>query len=249
MIATVGAVSGDARSGGGSLPSAIRVLVVDDDEQVRTLLIDLLVDEGFTADEADSAEAALGCLDRGHPDVVLLDVAMPVMSGLDLLAEIRRRAEVPVIFVTARGTETDRVLGLRLGADDYVVKPFSSAELVARIHSVLRRARTASAPPADDKLVYGALSVDPTSREVHVDGVEVVTTAKEFDLLAFLARSPRQVFTREQLLDQVWGSSTEWQDPATVTEHIRRIRRKIEPDPDAPRWLRTVRGVGYRFEG
>jgi DNA-binding response OmpR family regulator len=223
-----------------------RVLVVDDDPDVRTLIADLLTDDGFTVDQANSAETALNRLRTQPADVVLLDVAMPSMSGLDLMTEIRKHANVPIIFVTGKGGETDRVLGLRLGADDYVVKPFSGPELVARIHSVLRRSQRAATP--DPKLTFDGLSIDLRTREVLVDGRVVETTAREFDLLAFLARAPRHVFTREQILKSVWESSTEWQDPATVTEHVRRIRRKIEADPDDPRWIRTVRGVGYRFE-
>jgi DNA-binding response OmpR family regulator len=137
------------------------------------------------------------------------------------------------------------VLGLKLGADDYVVKPFSPAELAARIETVLRRAKGA---PTAQSMEFGRLSINIATREVRVDGEVRETTAKEFDLLAFLASSPRQVFTRDQLLDHVWASSADWQDSATVTEHVRRIRRKIEDDPDHPHWITTVRGVGYRFE-
>jgi DNA-binding response OmpR family regulator len=231
-------------------PRPTVVLVVDDDQEVRTMLTDLLHDEGFHAHEAADTAAGLVAIDKHTPDVVLLDVNMPSMNGLDMLAEIRRRGELPVIFVTGRGGETDRVVGLRMGADDYVVKPFSSAELVARIHSVLRRSRPGSQllPESDEQMDFGRLRVDPVTREVHLNGDTIAMTAREFDLLAFLARSPRRVFSREQLLTHVWESSTAWQDPATVTEHIRRIRRKIEDDPDEPRWLATVRGVGYRFE-
>jgi DNA-binding response OmpR family regulator len=168
------------------------------------------------------------------------------MSGLDLMSEIRKHSEVPIIFVTGKGGETDRVLGLRLGADDYVVKPFSSAELVARIHSVLRRAHRE--PTGEQRLEFDELVVDLQTREVLVRGDVIDTTAKEFDLLVFLAQAPRRVFSREQILKTVWDSSTNWQDAATVTEHVRRLRKKIEKNPDEPRWLRTVRGVGYRFE-
>src|SRR4051794_9922761 len=210
------------------------------------LIMDLLGDEGFKCDAVDSPDAALSAL-RDHPaDVVLLDVSMPAMSGLDLMGEIRKHSEVPIIFVTGKGGETDRVLGLRLGADDYVVKPFSGPELVARIHSVLRRSQRQ--PVAGERLEFDALTIDLQTREVTVDGSVVDTTAKEFDLLVFLAQAPRHVFSREQILKNVWDSSTNWQDAATVTEHVRRLRKKIEANPDEPRWLRTVRGVGYRFE-
>jgi len=207
---------------------------------------------------AKDPAGGLAAIDAVQPDVVLLDMGMPQMNGLDVLVQIRAMNELlPVIFVTGRGGETDRVVGLRMGADDYVVKPFSSPELVARIHSVLRRSRVSASAAiggdaAEEKSTesfdFGRLHVDLATREVTVDSNDVPMTAREFDLLAFLVQQPRRVFSREQLLSNVWGSSTAWQDPATVTEHIRRIRRKIEEDPDAPRWLITVRGVGYRFE-
>ena len=223
-----------------------RVLVVDDDPDVRMMITDLLHDEGFKAETADTADAAMTRL-REHPaDVVLLDVTMPAMSGLDLMTEIRKHSEVPIIFVTGKGAETDKVLGLRMGADDYVVKPFSAAELVARIHSVLRRAHRE--PTGAERLEFGDLSIDLQTREVELKGDVIETTAKEFDLLVFLAQAPRRVFSREQILKAVWESSGNWQDAATVTEHVRRLRKKIESDPDEPRWLKTVRGVGYRFE-
>jgi len=223
-----------------------RVLVVDDDPDIRLLIHDLLSEEGFKCDLVDNGDTALNRL-REHPaDVVLLDVSMPSMSGLDLMTEIRKYSEVPIIFVTGKGAETDKVLGLRLGADDYVTKPFSAPELVARIHSVLRRSHRS--PTGEHKLDFGDLEIDLQTREVVLKGKVIETTAKEFDLLVFLAQAPRRVFSREQILKNVWDSSANWQDAATVTEHVRRIRKKIEDNPDEPRWLRTVRGVGYRFE-
>jgi DNA-binding response OmpR family regulator len=230
----------------GSSRRETRVLVVDDDPDVRMMITDLLADEGFKAESADTADGALSKL-REHPaDVVLLDVSMPSMSGLDLMSEIRKHSEVPIIFVTGKGGETDRVLGLRMGADDYIVKPFSSPELIARIHSVLRRSHRE--PTGEQRLEFGDLSIDLQTREIELKGDVIDTTAKEFDLLVFLAQAPRRVFSREQILKAVWDSSGNWQDAATVTEHVRRLRKKIESNPDEPRWLRTVRGVGYRFE-
>jgi two-component system phosphate regulon response regulator PhoB len=223
-----------------------RVLVVDDDADVRTLISDLLGDEGFKVETADTAELALNRLRERPHDVVLLDISMPSMSGLDLMTEIRKNNDVPIIFVTGKGGEMDRVLGLRLGADDYVVKPFSGPELVARIHSVLRRSHRE--PTGAQVMEFGELSIDMQTREVVVKGDVIETTAKEFDLLVFLAQAPRHVFSREQILKNVWDSSANWQDAATVTEHVRRLRKKIEANPDEPRWLKTVRGVGYRFE-
>ena len=221
-----------------------KVLVIDDDPQLRTLVARLLTQEGFEAHTAADADEAIVALEAVSPDLILLDVMLPRTDGIDLLADIRTRSSVPVIMLTGRGDEADRILGLRSGADDYVVKPFSPGELTARIESVLRR----TAPPAAAALLFGDLSIDATTRDVTVRGGAVTLTAKEFDLLLFLASSPRQVFDRDQLLTHVWSSSAEWQDPATVTEHVRRLRRKIEVDPDNPRWICTVRGVGYRFE-
>ena len=230
-----------------------RVLVVDDEPMLRNLLSRLLRMEGYDVLEAEDGAVALDVVASEAPDLVLLDVMMPARDGIDVLGDLRKVSEVPVILVSALGGEADRVLGLKAGADDYVVKPFSAAELSARIESVLRRspAREAAAAPAappDRRLVFDGLVVDLQTREVTVGADKVEMTAREFDLLAFLAASPRQVFSREQLLQQVWGSSSDWQSDATITEHVRRLRRKIEEDPDSPRWITTVRGVGYRFE-
>ncbi|MEA3076555.1 MAG: hypothetical protein QOF60_1463 [Actinomycetota bacterium] len=223
-----------------------RILVVDDDPLVREYLTVGLTDDGFRVDTAADASAARAKLAAAPtPELVLLDIQLAGEDGLGLLGDIRRTSEIPVVLLTGKGREADRIVGLKLGADDYVVKPFSLGELAARIETILRRS---SSRPASPAMEFDRLAVDLVTREVRVDGGLKETTAKEFDLLAFLASSPRQVFSREQLLDQVWGSSSEWQDSATVTEHVRRIRKKIEDDPDQPRWIRTVRGVGYRFE-
>jgi DNA-binding response OmpR family regulator len=223
------------------------LLVVDDDDDVRQLLSRLLATEGYDVVEAISGAEALASLPKTRPDLIILDVMLSAEDGFEVLAALRRTSNVPVILLTGRGRESDRVLGLKLGADDYVVKPFSGAELAARVGTVLRRAGRRVAP-AGTSLEFEGLVIDVAAREVYVNGDLVETTAKEFDLLAFLASSPRMVFSRDQLLDQVWDSSSQWQDSGTVTEHIRRIRRKIEQNPDRPRWVRTVRGVGYRFE-
>jgi DNA-binding response OmpR family regulator len=182
---------------------------------------------------------------RNRPDLVVLDVMLPRMDGFAVLRALREIADVPVILLTARSEEPDRVLGLELGADDYVVKPFSPRELAARVRSVLRRSRR---PAAADRLEFEGLVIDGPAREARVGGRVVELTPKEFDLLAFLAASPRRVFSRGQLLEQVWDSSPDYQDSSTVTVHVRRIRQKIEDDPDTPRWITTVWGVGYRFE-
>ena len=233
-------------TGGGTTSRRGRLLVVDDDPDVRAMLVRILESEGYQAAEATTGGEVMQALATRAPDLVVLDVNLTGEDGFDILAELRRSSDAPVILLTGRDRESDRVLGLRLGADDYVVKPFSPAELVARIGSVLRRTGNRS-ETAKGPLEYGPLSIDTLSREVRLEGELIETTAKEFDLLAFLAASPRQVFTRDQLLVQVWGSSSDWQDAGTVTEHIRRIRRKIEADGEE-RWIRTVRGVGYRFE-
>src|SRR6266550_330923 len=224
------------------------VLVVDDEPMLRHLLSRLLRMEGYDVMEAEDGQEALEIVSGSEPDLVLLDVMLPTRDGIDVLGDLRRTSDVPVILVSALGDEADRVIGLKAGADDYVVKPFSAAELSARIESVLRRAASRAVPEVANELSFDRLLIDLGTRDVTVAGEKVEMTAKEFDLLAFLAGSPRQVFTREQLLQQVWGSSSDWQSDATITEHVRRLRRKIEDDPDNPRWITTVRGVGYRFE-
>jgi two-component system phosphate regulon response regulator PhoB len=227
------------------LQATATILVVDDDEDVRTLLARALGAEGFRVEAVADGAAARRHLAVLDADLVVLDLTLPAEDGLDILTELRAGSDVPVILLTGRGAEDDRILGLKLGADDYLVKPFSPAELAARISSVLRRTRHDQPGRGLD---FDDLHIDTGGREVVVRGDVVTMTAKEFDLLAFLASSPRQVFGREQLLQNVWSSSSEWQDSATVTEHVRRVRRKIEVDPDHPRWVTTVRGVGYRFE-
>jgi two-component system phosphate regulon response regulator PhoB len=226
------------------------VLVVDDDQRVRTVVSWQLEADGFAVSEAADGAAALESIERERPDLVVLDLSLPGVGGLDVLRAVRGReragstAPLPVIVLSGRSGETDRIVGLDLGADDYLVKPFSPGELAARVRSVLRRARPA---PAARQLRRG-LWVDETSRDVTVDGRAVELTAKEFDLLAFLARHPRQVFTRAQLLQNVWSSDRSWQGEATVTEHVHRLRQKLGPGASGQRLLQTVRGVGYRME-
>jgi DNA-binding response OmpR family regulator len=221
------------------------VLVVDDEPMVREVITSYLERDGWRVVTATDGATALRMLDTSLPDLVVLDLMLPEVDGLSVLARLRTTTDVPVIVVTARGEEPDRVLGLELGADDYLVKPFSPRELVARVRSVLRRSRPS---PAKARIVHGNLVIDGPSREVEIDGRIVPLTAREFDLLAFLAAAPRQVFSRADLLEQVWDSSPVYQDPSTVTVHIRRLRHKIEPDPEQPRHLVNVWGVGYRFD-
>lgn len=223
------------------------VLVVDDDEGVRTVVSWRLEADGFAVSLARDGAGALEQIAERRPDLVVLDLSMPGVGGLDVLRRVRLDEgddggpALPVIVLSGRSGETDRIVGLDLGADDYLVKPFSPGELAARVRSVLRRA--GGVP----RRTHG-LEVDPATREVRVDGAAVDLTAREFDLLAFLARHPRQVFSRTQLLHHVWCSEPGWQGEATVTEHVHRLRHKIETEPARPRRLRTVRGVGYQLE-
>lgn len=222
-----------------------RVLVVDDEPMVREVVIRYLERYGHDVAVADDGAVALHLFEQGGFDCVVLDLMLPTMDGLTVLRRIRGMATTPVILLTALGDEADRVLGLELGADDYVVKPFSPRELTARVASVLRRAGPTTSAASRQ---FDGLQIDEVAREVHRDGRLVELTRREFDLLACLTRSPRRVFTRGQLLEQVWDSSPEWQDPATVTVHVGHLRQKIEDDPARPRRIVTVRGVGYRFE-
>jgi len=222
---------------------APRVLVVDDDEVIRSLVRDGLEREGFEVCLAGDGESALRILGDEAPNLVILDVNLPAVGGFDVLSSIRGSSGVPVILLTGRVDEVDRVLGLELGADDYVMKPFSPRELASRARAILRRV----APDTKRALDFGELRIDMKSREVQVRGELVTLTAREYELLAFLAQSPRQVFSHAELLAQVWQSKAEWQDPATVTEYVRRIRAKIEVDRNQPRWIRTVRAAGYAF--
>ena len=223
--------------------AAQRVLVVDDEPTVRDVVALYLERDGYVVHLVSDGADVAAAVEQFRPDLVVLDIMLPNRSGLEVLRHLDHR--VPVILLTARTDEVDRVLGLELGADDYVVKPFSPRELVARVRSVLRRA---SAPVGTAVMQFDDLCIDVTAREVTVGGAPVALTAKEFDVLAHLAAHPRQVFSRAQLLESVWDSSPAYQDPATVTVHVRRLRNKIEVDPEQPRWIATVWGVGYRFE-
>lgn len=224
-----------------------RILVVDDEPTVREVVARYLERDGYLVRELDRGDLVEAAVAEFGPHLVVLDIMLPGLSGLDVLRALETR-RIPVIMLTARVDEADRVLGLELGADDYVSKPFSPRELVARVRTVLRRVQAADDPDADAVSSFDGLRIDHRSREVMVNGAPVRLTAKEFDVLSFLARSPRQVFSRGQLLERVWDSSPEFQDPATVTVHVRRLRGKLEADPDRPRWITTVWGVGYRFE-
>jgi two-component system response regulator ResD len=222
-----------------------RVLVVEDDPTVAEVVRRYLEREGFAVETVGDGREALTRADKHSPDLVVLDIMLPGIDGLEVCRELRSRAPVPVIMLTARGTEEDRVVGLELGADDYVAKPFSPRELTARVKAVLRRAQ-APLPDGGGTIATANLAIDLGAREARVRGELLALTAREFDLLAFVARRPRRVFRREELLEHVWGYT--YGDTSTVTVHIRRLREKIEDDPSAPRHLTTVWGVGYRFD-
>jgi DNA-binding response OmpR family regulator len=224
----------------------VSVLVVDDEPIVREVVVRYLEREGYRTLEAEDGEQARELLERDPPSLVVLDVMLPGLDGLSLCRWIRARSDLPVILLTARGEEADRIVGLELGADDYVTKPFSPRELAARVRSVLRRA--ASPAVGDERLSLGELTIDAGAREVTKGGERLQLTAKEFDLLWFLASNRRRVFSRDQLMDRVWGYEAAL-DTGTVTVHVRRLREKIEDDPSRPTLLETVWGVGYRFVG
>jgi DNA-binding response OmpR family regulator len=223
-----------------------RILVVDDDATVAEVVTRYLEREGFSVTSVEDAPAALEAARVEWPALVVLDLMLPGMSGLELLRELRGQAEVPVIMLTAKGTEVDRVAGLDLGADDYMAKPFSPRELAARVRSVLRRSTGPDADLGADRVrVFDELCIDLRARTVSVANTEVALTAREFDLLAFLSGHPGTAFDRTALLEQVWGWT--YGDASTVTVHIRRLRAKLERNPSAPVHLLTVWGVGYRF--
>jgi DNA-binding response OmpR family regulator len=220
------------------------VLVVDDEPTIREIVVSYLKRDGYETLEAADGSRARELLKTERPDLVVLDVMLPGVDGLELCRWIRSSSRLPVIMLTARGEESDRIVGLELGADDYVTKPFSPRELAARVRTVLRRAEVSLV--TDERLSFDGLVIDSSSREVTRSGRPLRLTAREFDLLWFMASHPRRVFAREQLMRRVWGYSAAV-DTGTVTVHMRRLREKIEEDPSRPRHLETVWGVGYRF--
>ena len=222
------------------------MLVVEDEESITTPLVDALAREGFEAAVAPTAADALRLAQSLEPDLVLLDLMLPDGSGLDVCRELRRTSRVPIIVVTARGDEADRVVGLELGADDYVVKPFSARELVARIRAVLRRTETAAEPAGDGPIRVGPLVVDRARRAASLDGDSLDLSRKEFEVLELLAREEGRVVTRERLIEEVWDT-TWFGSTKTLDVHVSGIRRKLGDDPSQPRYLHTVRGVGFRF--
>ncbi|WP_435136971.1 response regulator transcription factor [Actinacidiphila sp. bgisy144] len=226
------------------VPDRRRILVVDDDPTVAEVVASYLERAGFAVDRAADGPSAVTLAALTRPDLVVLDLMLPGMDGLEVCRRIRQDGPVPVVMLTARGDEDDRILGLEVGADDYVTKPFSPRELVLRAESVLRRA--AAPPAAVPWLRSGPLALDPAARRALQDGRELPLTIREFDLLAFFLRHPGRVMGREELMRRVWG--WEFGDLSTVTVHVRRLREKIEQDPARPRLITTVWGIGYRFD-
>jgi len=224
-----------------------KIVIVEDEPNISEVVSLYLKRAGYAVTSYADGLEALNALNDQLPDLIILDVMLPGMDGFALTRQLRDHSDVPIILLTSRRDETDRIAGLELGADDYVVKPFSPQELVSRVRAVLRRSGSLQETGAENVLVLGDLAINPQMRLVTVKEQEIVLTAKEFDLLHHMALHPRQVFTREQLLESIWGMS-EYIDPSTVTVHIRRLREKIEQDPASPSHLVTVWGVGYKFE-
>ncbi len=226
-----------------------KILVVEDESDIRELIRYNLEQEGFAVEEAADGVQALDRINRRSPDLVVLDLMLPGMSGLEICRKVRsteQTASLPILVVTAKGTEVDRVLGLEMGADDYVVKPFSPREVVARVKALLRRAHLLAEPESSGVYERGRLKIDFDSYEVYVEGHRKELALREFELLRFLVQHPMRVYSREQLLDMVWGRDT-FVEPRTVDVHVRRLRKHIERDDANPELILTVRSVGYRF--
>jgi two-component system response regulator RegX3 len=224
-----------------------RILVVEDEESFSDALSYMLRKEGFEVEVAGTGPAGLAAYDKGGADLVLLDLMLPELSGLEVCRQLRQRSDVPVIMLTAKDAEVDKVVGLEIGADDYVTKPFSARELVARVRAVLRRRGAEAEEAATGVLEAGPVRMDVDRHVVSVDGAAVALPLKEFELLEFLLRNSGRVLTRGQLIDRVWGSDYVG-DTKTLDVHVKRLRAKVEPDPANPRHLLTVRGLGYKFE-
>lgn len=226
----------------------VSILVVEDEPSVAEVVSLYLRRAGYGVRVAANGWGALHEIEHQPPTLIILDLMLPGLDGWALTRRVREHSDIPIIMLTSRSQETDRIAGLEMGADDYVTKPFSPQELVSRVRAVLRRLRpTGAAEPIEQALVFSDLVIDPQTRLVTIDGEEKVLTAKEFELLWWLARHPRQVFSRDQLLERVWGLA-DYIDPGTVTVHVRRLREKIEIDSSNPRHLQTIWGVGYKFE-
>ena len=222
-------------------------MVVEDEASFSEALAYVLGKEGFEVVVADTGDGAITTFDRVGADLVLLDLMLPGLSGTEVCKQLRSRSNVPIIMLTAKDTEVDKVVGLELGADDYVTKPYSKAELVARIRAVLRR-QSEVAPLADSVLIAGPVRIDVERHQVDINNISVALPLKEFELLEFLVRNSGRVLTRAQLIDRVWGSDY-FGDTKTLDVHVKRLRAKIEQDPANPVYIQTIRGLGYKFEG
>jgi len=232
----------------GKRVAVAKVLIVDDEPNIREVVGLYLRRDGHDVVSATDGEEALAVFRESKPDLVVLDLMLPKIGGLEVCRRMRAERRVPLIMLTARGEEEERVVGLSLGADDYIVKPFSPRELAARVTAVLRRVEESTGQADQKVLSFDGLSIDPNTREVLVDGEPATLTAREFDLLYEMALTPGRVYTRDQLMQTVWGYTFS-ADTSTVTVHVRRLREKVEPDPARPRYLQTVWGVGYKFGG
>ena len=222
-------------------------MVVEDEASFSEALAYVLGKEGFEVVVADTGDGAIATFDRVGADLVLLDLMLPGLSGTEVCKQLRSRSNVPIIMLTAKDTEVDKVVGLELGADDYVTKPYSKAELVARIRAVLRR-QSEVAPATDSVLIAGPVRIDVERHQVDINNISVALPLKEFELLEFLVRNSGRVLTRAQLIDRVWGSDY-FGDTKTLDVHVKRLRAKIEQDPANPVYIQTIRGLGYKFEG
>jgi DNA-binding response OmpR family regulator len=224
-----------------------RILLVDDEQSIQTLLSYPLRKDGYQVTAAEDGREALQRFAEGRFDLVILDLMLPKLDGVEVCRQLRSRSQVPIIMLTAKGSETDKVAGLEVGADDYITKPFSMREFRSRVKAALRRSRMVGTLPDEEAIESGELKIDFGRRMVTLAGEEVRVTYVEFEILGALARSPGRVLSRETLLEHVWGDS-EYRDPRTVDVHIRHLREKLEAEPKEPEYLFTVRGVGYRFK-
>ncbi len=224
-----------------------RILLVDDEQSLQTLLSYPLRKDGYHVTSALDGREALERFTEARFDLVILDLMLPKLDGVEVCRQMRRHSQVPIIMLTAKGSETDKVAGLEVGADDYITKPFSMREFRSRVKAALRRSRMIADPPDEETIEHGELKIDPSRRMVTLGDEEIGVTYVEFEILIALARSPGKVLSRETLLEHVWGDS-DYRDPRTVDVHIRHLREKIEADPKQPEYLFTVRGVGYRFK-
>jgi two-component system response regulator RegX3 len=225
----------------------IKVLVIEDEESFREALDFILTKEGFTVALAATGPDGVAAFEKENPDIILLDLMLPGMSGTEVCKTIRAKSQVPIIMLTAKDAEVDKVVGLEVGADDYVTKPFSTPELIARIRAVLRRGNTEQIQSDEDVIEHGSIKLDISRHNVQVNGTAVAMPLKEFELLAYLMENAGRVLTRGQLMDRIWGSDYVG-DGKTLDVHVKRLRSKVEVDPANPKLLHTVRGLGYKFE-